>query len=248
MKNYFFCAVGGSGMSSLALILKSRGYDISGSDRAFDNGECLDKKLHLQQQGIQIFHQDGSGVTAQTDCVVVSTAVEETIPDVIKARELNIPVKKRAEVLAEFFHLHNGLAVGGTSGKTTTTGMLGHILKFNDVDPVVINGGKMMNYPDSMGTGSVIAGKGTFCVIEADERLRQDPGVSLADNELVVGVSEEPDLSLCTVLAEVDTVRLDSLDNRLEAVLVDKARPGGLDTHSLAGLKSVDETEVCFNH
>lgn len=169
MKNYFFCAVGGSGMSSLALILRSRGYEISGSDRAFDNGQSLDKKVHLQQQGIQIFHQDGSGVTPQTDCVVVSTAVEETIPDVIKARELNIPVKKRAEVLAEFFHLHNGLAVGGTSGKTTTTGMLGHILKFNDVDPVVINGGKMMNYPDSMGIGSVIAGKGTFCVIEADE-------------------------------------------------------------------------------
>ena len=169
MKKYFFCGIGGSGMSALALALKYKGTEICGSDRSRDAGLYADKFEKLKKQGIRLFDQDGSGIDENTDALIVSSAVEETIPDVIKARELNIPVRTRAELLAEFFHEHNGIAVGGTSGKTTTTGMIGHILRENGLDPNVINGGVMLNYPNSMGLGNVIAGNGSFCVIEADE-------------------------------------------------------------------------------
>lgn len=169
MKKYFFCGIGGSGMSSLALMLKSKGMDIGGSDRALDAGQYADKFTTLKEQGLRLFPQNGSGLDETTDALVVSSAVEETIPDVVKARKLNIPVLTRAQVLADFLHDHNGIAVGGTSGKTTVTGMIGHILKTADIDPCVINGGIMLNYPDSAGLGNIIAGNGTFCVIEADE-------------------------------------------------------------------------------
>lgn len=169
MKKYFFCGIGGSGMSALALALKNRGAEISGSDRSRDAGFGAGKFNALEKQGIRLFAQDGSGLDADTSALVVSSAIEETIPDVIRARELNIPVMTRAQMLAEFFHRHNGIAIGGTSGKTTTTGMTGHILKEAGVDPSVINGGIMLNYPDSLGMGNVIAGNGAFCVIEADE-------------------------------------------------------------------------------
>ena len=128
MKKYFFCGIGGSGMSPLALTLKNKGLNISGSDRARDAGFYVDKFKMLENQGVRLFAQDGSGVDEQTDALIVSSAVEETIPDVIKARELNIPVYTRAQILADFLHEHNGIAVGGTSGKTTTAGMIGHIL------------------------------------------------------------------------------------------------------------------------
>lgn len=169
MKKYFFCGVGGSGMSALALALKNKGYDISGSDRAYDADVNTPKFDVLKNQGVRLFAQDGSGVDEHTDVLVVSSAVEETIPDVVKARRLNVPVMKRAEVLADFLHEHNGIAVGGTSGKTTTTAMIGHILREAGLDPSVINGGVMLNYADSLGMGNVLAGKGSFCVIEADE-------------------------------------------------------------------------------
>lgn len=169
MKKYFFCGIGGSGMSSLALALKNEDVEISGSDRSRDAGRFSEKFQILEKQGIHLFPQNGSGLTPETTALVVSSAVEETIPDVIKARELNIPVFTRAQMLADFLHQHNGIAVGGTSGKTTTTGMIGHILKEAGEDPNVINGGVMLNYPDSSGLGNVITGKGTFCVIEADE-------------------------------------------------------------------------------
>lgn len=183
MKNYFFCGVGGSGMSSLALILKSEGNEICGSDRAFDRRQSPDKFKTLERQGIVMFPQDGSGINEKTDCLVVSSAVEETIPDVIKARSLNIPVRKRAELLAELLHRHNGIAVAGTSGKTTTTGMTGHILKECGLDPTVVNGGVMLNYPESAGLGSVLIGQGSFCVIEADE---SDGSIQLYNPEVAL--------------------------------------------------------------
>ena len=169
MKKYFFCGIGGSGMSSLAVALKNKGFDVCGSDRSRDAGKNSAKFNLLEKQGIRLFAQDGSGIDNQTDAVVVSSAVEDTVSDVVKARRLNVPIYERARILADFLHEHNGIAVGGTSGKTTTTGMIGHILKEAGVDPSVINGGIMLNYADSSGMGNVIAGNGSFCVIEADE-------------------------------------------------------------------------------
>lgn len=186
MKSYFFCGIGGSGMSALAVLLAKNGYAISGSDRGFDAQKGADVREKLIKQGIALFAQDGSGVTKDVDCVVVSSAVEESVPDVKAARALNIPVRKRAEILADFLATTNGIAIGGTSGKTTVTAMTAHILKQAGVDPNVVNGGIMLNYRTDTETGNVLTGKGGFCVIEADESdgsiALYSPAVSVVTN------------------------------------------------------------------
>lgn len=186
MKSYFFCGIGGSGMSALAVLLAKNGYAISGSDRGFDAQKGADVREKLMKQGIALFAQDGSGVTKDVDCVVVSSAVEESVPDVKAARALNIPVRKRAEILADFLATTNGIAIGGTSGKTTVTAMTAHILKQAGVDPNVVNGGIMLNYRTDTETGNVLTGKGGFCVIEADESdgsiALYSPAVSVVTN------------------------------------------------------------------
>ncbi|MBP5215454.1 MAG: hypothetical protein J6039_02730, partial [Alphaproteobacteria bacterium] len=129
MKKISFCGISGSGMSCLAQVLKLRGNQIRGSDRNFDLGRDLKNKQKLQDLGIEIFPQDGSAVTDDLDFVCASTAVEDSIPDIKAAEEKNIPMKTRPELLAEIFHDYAyGIAVGGTSGKTTTTAMIGFIL------------------------------------------------------------------------------------------------------------------------
>ena len=118
MANYFFIGIGGSGMSAIAQILAGRGHGVSGSDRNNDrgvNGPFFDR---LRELGIRLFPQDGTGVTADCDCVVVSTAIEDTVPDMASARWLGIPVKHRAQALAELFNAERGIAAGGTSGKS----------------------------------------------------------------------------------------------------------------------------------
>lgn len=166
---YYFCGIGGVGMRSIAEFLNFQQNQVSGSDRAFDLNDNVQTKKRLQDKGINIFAQDGSGVTADIDCFVVSTAVEDKIPDVQKALALGLTIKKRAEVLADILHSHDGIAVGGTSGKTTITAMTGHILHTVGLDPVVINGGTFINeYNGQTGT-NVILGNGKYCVIEADE-------------------------------------------------------------------------------
>lgn len=165
-----FCGISGSGMSALAQVLKAKGYDVCGSDRSFDQGkDCVNKEA-LESVGIKIFPQDGSAVDEQTNCLYVSTAVEESIPDVKKAISLSVPIKQRSDLLAEIFNESPlGIAVGGTSGKTTVTAMIGYILNSLCRQPVVINGGLFKNYIDMPGIPNVILNKGDICVVEADE-------------------------------------------------------------------------------
>src|SRR5436309_15325595 len=87
-KPYFFCGVGGSGMLPLALILRGHGAEVSGSDRALDQGRMAAKFKFLRSRGIALFPQDGSGVTRAEQIVVISAAVEDTVPDVMAARKL----------------------------------------------------------------------------------------------------------------------------------------------------------------
>ena len=169
MAIFFFCGVGGIGMSSIALYLKSQNHDVRGSDRSFDLGVNGKMKADLLAAGIQLFPQDGSGLTEEVDLLVVSTAVEETIPDVKKAVSLGIPIKKRAEVLADILGNHRSIAVGGTSGKTTTTAMIGHILAELGKDPTMINGGISINTYQGRGQSNLIFGHSDLCVAEADE-------------------------------------------------------------------------------
>ena len=116
-KSYFFCGIGGSGMLPLALILKGLGHQVSGSDRSRDQGRTPDKFTKLEKDGFTLFPQDGSGLQGEVsdlassvciagefnrpDFLVVSVAVEDTVPDVVAAKTGSIPILKRAELLAE---------------------------------------------------------------------------------------------------------------------------------------------------
>src|SRR5579864_6915977 len=95
---YFFCGIGGSGMLPLALIMKAKGHDVAGSDRALDQGRVGQKFEFLSDRGIRLYPQDGSGVTSADTMVITSTAVEETVPDVIAARRIGAPLVKRADL------------------------------------------------------------------------------------------------------------------------------------------------------
>ena len=170
MKKVGFCAVSGSGMSALAQVLSFKGVDVYGSDRSFDQGKDEKNKKALSSLGIKIYPQDGSMFENDIETLYVSSAVEDTIPDVKRAKELNIPIKKRSDLLAEVFSQYEyNIAVGGTSGKSTVTAMIGYILDKLNKKPLVINGAILKNYENRKGIPNVILNDGSYCVIEADE-------------------------------------------------------------------------------
>lgn len=170
MTKISFCGISGNGVSALAQIMAQKGFEVRGSDRAFDNNVDQDRKKALEDIGITIYPQDGSAITDDLDTLYVSTAVEDSIPDVKAAKEKNIPIKTRPELLAELFHQYpRNIAVSGTSGKTTTTAMVGYILDVLGHKPCTINGGFMQNYADRKGIPNIIYNEGDICVIEADE-------------------------------------------------------------------------------
>src|SRR5579863_5118890 len=141
---YFFCGVGGSGMTPLALIVQSRGAKVEGSDRALDQGRNLERFEFLRSRGVTLHPQDGSGLVGPDQTLVVSAAVEETIPDVQAARRVGARIVTRAELLAELFNAAAiGVGVAGTSGKSTTTAMIGWILMCAGRDPTIMNGADM---------------------------------------------------------------------------------------------------------
>ncbi|MBR4932475.1 MAG: UDP-N-acetylmuramate--alanine ligase, partial [Alphaproteobacteria bacterium] len=114
MATFFFCGIGGIGMSAIALYLKKAGHTVLGSDRSFDNNKPNAVKSNLCNNHIRLVPQTGEYVTKDIDFLIVSSAVEPTIPDVKKALELNIKIIKRAEILAKIFHKHTGIAIAGT--------------------------------------------------------------------------------------------------------------------------------------
>ncbi len=185
--NYFFCGIGGSGMLPLALILKARGHTVAGSDRARDQGRMPDKFAFVTQQGIPLFPQDGSGLRAGMT-LVVSSAVEDTIPDVGAAKRLGLPICLRADLLAEHVNAAaQSVAVGGTSGKSTVTGMTGYLLQTLGYHPTVMNGGVFRNYTTDNPWCSALVGPetGPFVaeVDESDGSIRlYDPGVAVLTN------------------------------------------------------------------
>jgi UDP-N-acetylmuramate--alanine ligase len=144
-KNPFFIGIAGSGMSALAQYLQWTGKSVSGSDRFFKNDEPNDTKEKLEAEGIKCFVQNGEGITVNTDLVVVSTAIEDTVVEVQKAKELKIPVLKRSELLALIAASKKTIAVGGTSGKSTTTAMLFDILEYAGLKPSIISGAGLIN-------------------------------------------------------------------------------------------------------
>ena len=144
---WFFCGIGGSGMLPLALILHGQGATIAGSDRSRDQGRLPEKFAWLESLGFKLFAQDGSGITSPAQTLVASAAVEDTVPEMIRAKQLGCPRMSRAELLATLFNAAPlGIAIGGTSGKSTVTGMLGWIMTVVGRDPTIMNGAVMKNF------------------------------------------------------------------------------------------------------
>lgn len=159
-------------MNALAQALQGSGWTVSGSDRFEDQGQDIEVIRKLKQAGIRFHRQDGSGVAKDTAAVVVSTAIEDGNPDVAAARALGIPIRHRAEMLAELAKGQRTVAIAGTSGKTTVTGMVGWILEQVGADPFVVNGGALVNWADAGHIGNVRLGRSGICVLEADESDR----------------------------------------------------------------------------
>ena len=168
-QHIFFIGVAGSGMSALAQYLAGSGKKVSGSDRYFLADTPNETREKLEAAGIACFEQNGSGITAQTQLVVVSTAVEDTVPEVQKAKQLQIPIIKRSELLAMIAASKRTIAVGGTSGKSTTSAMLFHILEQAGLQPSIISGAGLVSIIREGKIGNAKVGGGEWLVIEADE-------------------------------------------------------------------------------
>ncbi|KYP12967.1 Mur ligase domain-containing protein [Flavihumibacter sp. CACIAM 22H1] len=165
----FFIGIAGTGMSAIAQYLKGIGKDVAGSDRYFKPHELNDTRQKLEAAGILCFEQDGSGILPTTDLVVVSTAVEDTVPEVSKARSLDIPIIRRSELLALIAKSKKTIAVGGTSGKSTTSAMLFDILQYAGLEPSIISGAGLVSIIREGKIGNAKVGNGEWLVIEADE-------------------------------------------------------------------------------
>ena len=185
-QNVFFIGVAGSGMSALAQYLQGVGKNVSGSDRYFHPEEYNKTKEQLEAEGISCFLQDGSGITEKTDLIVVSTAIENTVYEVQKAKELNIPIIKRSQLLSIIAKSKKTIAVAGTSGKSTTSAMLFQILLDAGLEPSIISGAGLTSIIKQGKIGNAAIGKGEWLIIEADESdgsiVQYEPEIGLLLN------------------------------------------------------------------
>ena len=180
----FFSGIGGSGMLPLASIVRASGARVAGSDRSLDAGRTPHKFDYLRSLGIQLFPQDGSGVQ-EGMMLVTSAAVEATVPDVVRAKELRLQHLTRPEFLARLLNsAQRSVAVGGTSGKSTVTGMIGWILHACHRQPTVMNGAVMKNFvTPSAPFASALVGDPELFVSEVDE---SDGSIALYRPEIAV--------------------------------------------------------------
>ena len=171
-----FVGIGGAGMSGIAEVLLNQGYRISGSDIAHSANT-----QRLIQLGCEVFIGHRESNINGANVVVCSSAVNEANPEVAAARELRIPVVRRAEMLAELMRFRHGIAVAGTHGKTTTTSMIASILAAGDLDPTFVIGGLVNSHK-----ANARLGESRYLVAEADESdasfLHLQPMIAVVTN------------------------------------------------------------------
>jgi UDP-N-acetylmuramate--alanine ligase len=175
-RHIHFVAIGGIGMSGIAEVLLHLGFEVSGSDQAESANT-----IRLRELGARVYVGHDAAHLGDCDVVVFSSAVPATNPELVAARERQVPVVRRAEMLAELMRLKHGIAVGGSHGKTTTTSLVATVLTGAGLDPTVIVGGKLA----ALG-GTAILGQGQYLVAEADESdgtfLRLSPTIAIVTN------------------------------------------------------------------
>ncbi len=219
VKRVHFIGIGGAGMSGIAEVLLNLDFQVSGSDLA-DNATTQ----RLKKLGATVYKGHATEQVANADAVVVSTAVKEDNPEVIAARERNIPVVPRAMMLAELMRFKQGIAVAGTHGKTTTTSLIASVLGEAGMDPTFVIGGRL----EAAGTHARL-GQGEFLVAEADE-------------------SDASFLYLTPVMAVITNIDADHMETyghdfgRLKQAFVDFAQR--LPFYGMAVL-CVDDANVC---
>jgi UDP-N-acetylmuramate--alanine ligase len=171
-----FVGIGGVGMSGIAEVLCTLGYQVSGSDNA-DNATTR----RLARLGATVCRGHAAGHVHGADCVVVSSAIRRDNPELVEARALRIPIVPRAEMLAELMRFRRGIAIAGTHGKTTTTSLTASVLGEGGLDPTFVIGGQLL----AAGANARLGG-GDWLVAEADESdgsfLRLNPLVAVVTN------------------------------------------------------------------
>ncbi len=192
IRTIHFVGIGGIGMSGIAELLINQGFRVTGSDLA-----ASDTTAHLQSLGANVYVGHAPEHVEHADIVVYSSAVSTDNPEVRAAMKRNIPVIKRAEMLAEVMRLKYGIGVAGTHGKTTTTSLIGVALIAGGLDPTVLVGGKL----HELGGSNAHLGKGEFAVVEADEYDRTF--LQLTPTIAVLTTLEEEHLDIYRDLADI---------------------------------------------
>ncbi|MGM0517042.1 MAG: UDP-N-acetylmuramate--L-alanine ligase [Pseudomonadota bacterium] len=176
VRKLHFVGIGGAGMSGIAEVLHTLGFEITGSDM---NESAAVR--HLRELGIQVFIGHAAENLADADVLVISTAIAPDNPELETARARRLPIVRRAEMLAEIMRFRIGLAVAGTHGKTTTTSLLAAILAEAGLDPTYVIGGKLLS-----SASNARLGRGEYLIAEADESdasfLHLQPHVAVVTN------------------------------------------------------------------
>ena len=165
----FFSGIGGSGVSAIAGFMAEKGNCVAGSDRLFDEIPSHPLRMKLQKQGIAILPQNGQGIDSACDLTVFSTSVERSNPDFIRSLELGIPMKSRPDYLSEIVSCYKTVAVAGTSGKSTTSGMLAFLMERLGLSPNFIGGGRVKQFRNMRNAGNYLSGSSETLIIEACE-------------------------------------------------------------------------------
>ena len=168
-RSVHFTGIFGSGMSALAQYLRFQGITVSGSDRFHANEDTASLRQSLERLGCAIVQQDGSGVSADTDVVCVSTAIEDSNPDIAAARGRSIPLIHRSDLLAAIIETKKAIAVAGTSGKSTVTAMIFEFLTACGKSPSLISGAGLRRLERQGLIGNAWSGGSDLLVVEADE-------------------------------------------------------------------------------
>jgi UDP-N-acetylmuramate--alanine ligase len=218
-----FTGILGSGMSAIAQYCAWLGLHVSGSDRLKDSPDVAEVQAGLLKLGCVLYNQDGGGIDGRVDALVLSTAIEESNPDIAAARAAGIPLFHRSDILAALVSAKRTIAVAGTSGKSTVTAMIWEFLFSCGKDPSLVSGANLLALEGKGLIGNAYKGSSDILVIEADEsdgtlvKYHPDTCVVLNISKDHKPVAETMELFLTlarqssTVITNADDIGLDRI-------------------------------------